>query len=272
MNITNKVIKIFLCLTLVSESILAYELSGTRWPTTEITMTVDVPGAEGLWNRTFETAMFRWAEVTNFSFFITKEFSDPCDDNDERNGVAFTETDCGDEFGSALAVTHSLFNRITGMKSQADITFNNSRSWNVYDGPQTTAVGGESLQDFRRVALHELGHVLGLGHTPQGSNSIMGPNIGTIDSLRQDDVNGAKGVNNILFMGKCIDNFRQYVGVKSEKGYQCGNFTCQDTTGGSALRVTRLALPHDAEPNNTLRYLVNNQWQTISFAELGFCN
>ncbi len=272
MNIINNFLKIFLCLTLVSESIFAYELTGTRWPSTDITMTVDVQGAEGLWNRTFETAMFRWGEVTNFSFFITKEFSDPCDDNDKRNGVAFTATDCGDEFGSALAVTHSLSDRTTGIKSQADITFNNNKSWNVYDGPLVPATGGEPLQDFRRVALHELGHVLGLDHTPQGSSSIMGPFIASVDGLRQDDVNGAKGINNVLFMGKCIDNFRQYVGVKSGKGYQCGNFTCQNTTGGSRLRVVRLALPHDAEPNNTLWYLVNNQWQTISFTDLGFCN
>lgn len=269
MNITNK---FFLCLILVSENIFAYELSGTRWPSTEITMTLDVPGAEGLWNRTFETAMFRWGEVTHFSFFITKEFSDPCDDNDKRNGVAFTATQCGDEFGSALAVTVSNFNTITGIKDEADIVFNNNRSWNVYSGPEEIAVGGEALFDFRRVALHELGHVLGLGHSPQGSNSIMGPGASGIDSLRQDDVNGAKGVNNVLFMGKCINNFRQYVGVKSGKGYQCGNFTCQNTTGGSRLRVTTLALPHDAEPNNTLWYLVSNQWQTISFSDLGFCN
>jgi predicted Zn-dependent protease len=274
MNITNKVIKIFLCLTLVSESIFAYELSGTRWPSTEITMTVDVAGADGLWNETFETAMARWNEVTNFNFRIVREFSAPCDDNDERNGVGFTTTDCGDEFGSALAVTHSLFSRTTGIKVQADITFNNNKSWNVYEGPGRTAVGGESLQDFRRVAIHELGHVLGLDHTPQGSNSIMGPFIASVDGLRQDDVNGAKGVNNILFMGKCINNFRQYVGVKSGKGYQCsGDFTCQDTTGGSRLKVLSLALPHDAEPNDTLWYFTNNNgWQTISFTGLGFCN
>ncbi len=272
MNYTNRFLKFFLYLALVSQSIYAYELSGTRWPGTQITMTVDVSGADGLWNSTFETAMYEWNEVTDFSFFIDREFSDPCDDNDPRNGVAFTATDCGDEFGSALAVTHSRFDGSTGTKFETDITFNNTESWNVYDGTQTTAVGGGGLQDFHRVALHELGHVLGLGHAPQGSNSIMGPNIAGIDSLRLDDVHGAKGVNNVVFMGKCIENFRQYVGVKSGKGYQCGgDFTCQNTTGGSALNVKALALPHDSEPNSTLWYFTN-EWKAISFADLGFCN
>ncbi|MCF6203714.1 MAG: matrixin family metalloprotease [Methylococcaceae bacterium] len=271
MNIKKNILKTFLCLAFVSKSLFAYELSGTRWPVTDITMVVDVQGAEGLWNRTFEAAMFRWSEVTDFSFFIDREFSDPCDENDGRNGVGFTATDCGDEFGSALAVTTSLSDPITGTKFQADITFNINKSWNVYDGPLVPAAGGERLQDFRRVALHELGHVLGLGHTPQGSNSIMGPNIGSVDSLRQDDVNGAKGVTNVLFMSKCIDKFRQYVGEKSGKGYMGGNFTVQETTGGSALNVKALALPHDSEPNSTLWYFTN-EWRRISFDELGFCN
>ncbi len=277
MNITNNFLKIFLCLTLVSESVFAYELSGSRWPGTKITMSVSVPGEDGLWNRTFEQAMFEWGVVTDFSFFIAQELSDPCDDKDKRSGVVFAETQCGDELGrGTLAVTITRFDQADTdgeTKQETDMIFNSTKSWNVYDGALVPAERGGSLQDFHRVALHELGHVLGLGHTPQGSNSIMAPFIANIDSLRLDDIHGAKGVNNAVFMRKCIQNFRQYVGVKSGKGYQCGDFTCQDTTGGSRLKVLSLALPHNAEPNDTLWYFTNNNgWQRISFTELGFCN
>ena len=51
----------------------------------------------------------------------------------------------------------------------------------------------ESEIDLYRVALHELGHFMGLDH--ESSNvAIMQPVIGDIDELQQDDIDGANSL------------------------------------------------------------------------------
>jgi hypothetical protein len=44
-------------------------------------------------------------------------------------------------------------------KTEADIHFNSGFNWDVNDDPHNS-----QLLDFRRIAIHEIGHTLGLGH------------------------------------------------------------------------------------------------------------
>jgi hypothetical protein len=115
-------------------------------------------------------------------------------------GVDFSDTACGMEFNeSVLAVTLTagfcLNEECTsGFKiTNADITFNNNEPWDVYAGP----LRFDNTADFERVALHELGHDLGMTHVSDDIEAIMQPFASEIDSLQADDIIGA----NFLYGG-----------------------------------------------------------------------
>ena len=110
---------------------------------------------------------------------------------DDEMSALFSATVFGDSFGSAtLAVTLLNF-RDTTME-ESDTVFNTAFTWDSYRGP----LNGSAI-DFRRVAIHEFGHSLGLDHPDdagQHVTAIMNSHASDIDTVQSDDITGVKSI------------------------------------------------------------------------------
>ena len=185
-------IAIFVVLFSISAD--TYVIDGNKWPEARALFHVDIPGADGFWDDAFEEAMFRWNDTTNFKFSIVRDsFGDPCRDpqvNSARNGVAFSDSTCGFAWSDqVIAITVIWVITNTNEIIQTGVLFNSDEDWDVYSGPwwRDPYFG---INDFRRIAVHELGHCLGLSHE-ESVEAIMQSRAGDIEYPTADDIAGA---------------------------------------------------------------------------------
>ncbi|WP_218938706.1 matrixin family metalloprotease [Oleiharenicola lentus] len=171
-----------------------------KWPAGTIPLRIMLGASTNLsdgssFNTSARTAAQTWNNFLGSTQFQTTFATGTAGDDNDVNELGFAANVFGKDFeGTTLAVTTG-FSR-GNERIEADIIFNTAYTWDSYRG-NARFQGITLTPDIQRVALHELGHVLGLDHPDQAEpaqtvTAIMNSRIGNLDTLATDDTEGAQ--------------------------------------------------------------------------------
>ncbi|HEY3664309.1 MAG TPA: matrixin family metalloprotease [Chthoniobacterales bacterium] len=191
---------LFLALAcLGTQPLFGYALEGEAWTLNRtVAMQLSLGAARTLddgstsYNQVAQDALNIWNPYLAHMRFSTVLFSPVVPTSgDDENSAFFSANVFGDDFGSgALAVTLLSFRG--SVFEESDTVFNTSYTWDSYRGPLLS-----NVIDFRRVAIHEFGHALGLDHPDdagQTVDAIMNSRVSDTDTVTADDIAGAESI------------------------------------------------------------------------------
>jgi hypothetical protein len=181
----------------------AYSLASQRWTSSPIALQLQLdtsPPARTLldgstaWWQVAEVALSEWnAAIADVQFSSVRNSTAALGAPNGFNNVFFGSTVYGDSWGSGvLAVTITYTSGLRRVES--DVVFKASLPWDSYRGNLRAAT------DFKRVALHEFGHVLGLDHPDEAGQAVtalMNSTVSNLDGLVADDLSGAQAAYGI---------------------------------------------------------------------------
>ncbi len=180
-------------------SIFGFALEGQSWtPNRTVVMQLSLGAPRTLmdgspsFDQSAQTALNIWNEhLAHMSFSTILASPVPPASGDDEMSCFFAMSVFGDDFGSSvLAITLLSFR--DDIFEESDTIFNSRFNWDSYRGPLLTGT-----LDFRRVAIHEFGHTVGLDHPDENGQTvpaIMNSHVSDIDTVQTDDINGAKAL------------------------------------------------------------------------------
>jgi hypothetical protein len=203
-RLTFAVATLALLVCAASETARGFSTLGSKWANGNITMHLTLgPGSGTMpdgttsYNQAFTNAMNTWnGHIDAVKFAGVPDSTRPNGDGDLVNHVFLDDDYYGEPFDDTTLAITTRWTLGGSQRVEADIVFNNRFQWSSYRGNVRTA-NGRDLWDITRVALHELGHVLGLDHPDangQSVSALMNSILGNMDALQADDIAGARSL------------------------------------------------------------------------------
>jgi hypothetical protein len=250
---------------------------GSTWNSGSVPMHLQLSGGSGLsdgsanFNASFTAAMATWNQsLSRVQLTAVNPSSVPRGDGDLINQVFFDSNYYGTAFGPDVLAITTRWTLGGTQRVEADIVFNTAFTFDSYRGN----VRSSGVWDLRRVALHEIGHALGLDHPDangQQVSALMNSILGNLDSLTSDDIAGVQSLygagvaSNISFPPRNEPNafFASLIDVYRDELRAAQSPTYVDAEG-AVIWLTEYArqrvgqCSHGTATSNTLSQITSN--------------